>query len=68
MTDIKLYTKILSLPDSLKIEVSQFIDALKSKSDKNKKKPKKRIFGYAKGTITIKSDFDEPLADFKDYM
>lgn len=66
MTDIKLYTKILSLPDSLKLEVSQFIDALKSKSDKNK--PNKRIFGYAKGTITIKSDFDEPLADFKDYM
>lgn len=68
MTDLSLYTKISSLPDSLKSEVIDFIDFLKTKK-KSKKNPKKnRIFGYAKGAITLKPDFDEPLEDFKDYM
>ena len=28
----------------------------------------KRKFGSAKGLISMSSDFDEPLEDFKDYM
>jgi hypothetical protein len=31
-------------------------------------KPKKRIFGTLKGTITVPDDFNEPLDDFKEYM
>lgn len=30
--------------------------------------PSKRPFGIAKGTISMSSDFDEPLDDLKDYM
>jgi len=30
--------------------------------------PSKRPFGLAKGTISMASDFGEPLDDLKDYM
>jgi len=69
MTDLSLYTKISSLPDSLKSEVVDFIDFLRTKKKKVKSNPKKgRIYGYAKDTITLKPDFDDPIEDFKDYM
>ena len=69
MTDLSLYTKIASLPDSLKSEVITFIEFLKSKKDKTvSKSRKKRVFGYAKGSITMKPDFDAPLEDFKEYV
>jgi len=69
MTDLSLYTKISSLPDSLKSEVVDFIDFLKSKKRKVSKKIKKgRVFGYAKGSIKLKPDFDDPIEDFNDYM
>ena len=31
-------------------------------------KPNQRQFGSAKGMIVIADDFDEPLADFAEYM
>lgn len=66
MTYIQLYTKLSSLPSNLKKEVDDFVDFLLSK---NKAKEKvKRTPGLAKGLIKMKSNFDEPLADFKDYM
>jgi len=69
MTDIRLYTKIASLPDGLKSEVLDFIEFLEKKNE-NIEHPKKksRTFGYAKDAIDIKPDFDEPLADFEEYM
>jgi len=33
-----------------------------------KAKPQKRRLGSAKGKISIASDFDKPLDDFKEYM
>lgn len=69
MTDLRLYTKISSLPDSLRSEVVDFIDFLSTKRRRNKTKSKKnRVFGYAKGKIELKPDFDAPITDFKDYM
>jgi hypothetical protein len=68
MTDIRLYTKIKSLPDSLKTEVVDFIDLLQTKRKREKTKAKKRIFGYAKGKIILKPDFDDQVDDFKEYM
>ena len=69
MTDIQLYTKISSLPNHLKLEVIDFVDFLKSKKRNSKSNPKKkRVFGYAKDSIIIKSSFDDPLEDFKDYI
>jgi hypothetical protein len=53
MADIDIYTKLTTLPDSLKKEVNDFVDFLKSKSvSKSKKKPKRKP-GLAKGLIQI---------------
>jgi len=66
MTDVKLYTKISSLPESLKSEV---IDYIKFNSSRRKKAAKKsRFFGYAKDSIIIKPGFDDHIEDFKEYM
>jgi ABC-type phosphate/phosphonate transport system substrate-binding protein len=61
-----LQAKIENLPPDLQKEVEIFLEnLLKKKKDKKNLKP---IFGSAKGEITISSDFDEPLQDFKEYM
>lgn len=69
MTDLKLYTKISTLPESLKAEVIDFIDFI---STKRKRIPKKvgkgRTFGYARDSIILKPGFDDPIEDFKEYM
>ncbi len=62
-----LSTKLETLPKNLKQEVSDFIDFLKEKSSKKKKKVIPQ-FGSAKGKIKMSPDFDEPLDDLKDYM
>lgn len=66
MNDTQLLSQISSLPDSLKKEVSDFVEFLKQKST-TKNKLKERKFGYAKGFFKMSSDFGEPLEDFKDY-
>jgi hypothetical protein len=67
MEEIQLYTKLNYLPSDLKSEVNDFIDYLlsKRKRELKKKTPK---FGCAKGLISISSDFDAELDDFKEYM
>lgn len=67
MNDIKLYSKLASLPEELKKEADDFVDFLKTKIDKkNQSQPRKP--GLAKDLIKMKEDFDEPLDDFKDYI
>jgi len=68
MTDIQLYTKISNLPLNLKSEVLDFIDFLNFKSKNKPAKLKKRTPGLAKGLISMKENFDEPIEGFKDYM
>lgn len=68
MTDIQLYTKLSGLPLELKSEVSDFIDFLKEKKFKKLEKLKKRIPGKAKGLIKMKSNFDDPIEGFNEYM
>ena len=66
MDNVSLYSKIATLPEELKAEVSDFIDFLATKAKlKERKKPK---FGSGKGMFAMKPDFDEPLDDFKEYM
>ena len=70
MDNTLLYNKLSALPESMKSEVSDFIDFLISKAKEEKTiayKPKP-IFGSGKGMFKMKPDFDEPLEDFKDYM
>lgn len=66
MDTLSLYRKFSNLPDSMKSEVSNFIDFLMSKNKvKTKQKPK---FGSAKGMFKLKKNFDDPIDDFKDYQ
>jgi hypothetical protein len=67
MDNILLYSKLTSLPENMKAEVSDFIDFLLSKSSQKsiEKKPK---FGSGKGMFKMKKNFDLPIDDFKDYM
>lgn len=67
MTDFQLYTELSTLPADLKKEVQDFIEFLKTKA-KKQRPIKQRKFGAAKGFFKMRSDFDEPLEDFKDYM
>lgn len=67
MTDSYLYSELLSLPTELKKEVRDFIMFLKNKSNIQNQR-KQRKFGAAKGFFKIKSNFDDPIEDFKDYM
>jgi Protein of unknown function (DUF2281) len=67
MNDTILYSKISTLPENLKSEVSNFIDSLVAKEKKTTEK-KKPILGSGKGIFVMHDDFDEPLEDFKDYM
>lgn len=68
MTDVQLYTKLSGLPLNLKNEVSDFIDFIRHKSMRESLKIKKRVAGQAKGLISMKDSFDDPIDGFKDYM
>lgn len=70
MDNTLLYKKLSSLPDDLKKEVLNFIEFLSAKKAKNKQsdnKKNKPVFGSGKGLFKMKSDFDSPLDDFKEY-
>jgi hypothetical protein len=66
MSTLHLQSRIEQLPMELKKEVEDFVDFLLEKS--KKEKPIKRTLGLAKGRIVISDDFDQPLADFKEYI
>jgi len=65
MKQITLQTKIESLPEDLKKEVSDFVDTLLAKKTNARGE---RKAGFLKGQIKMSDDFDEPLDDFKEYM
>ena len=65
METVTLFSKLNSLPENMKFEVSNFIDSLVLKSKKGAvKKPK---FGSAKGKFILKPNFNDGLDDFKEY-
>lgn len=63
MENLTLYSKLATLPEELKAEVSDFVDFLTSKRQKSNEKKRPR-FGSGKGMLVMKPDFDEPLDDF----
>jgi len=64
--------KLAELPDSLQTEVLHYIESLLEKHRKkstDEKIPKKyRVAGKMAGMIIMADDFDEPIADLKEYM
>ena len=67
MDNTLLYSKLASLPENIKSEVSDFIDFLLSKKQPASKNQKPR-FGSSKGMFIVNAGFDKPLDDFKEYM
>lgn len=67
MDNLLVYSKLSLLPESRRLEVMDFIEFLLSKKKDKVSLPKPK-FGSAKGMFTMKSGFDDPLEDFKEYM
>jgi len=67
-TNLNLYTKLSGLPLNLKLEVENFINFLKYKSTGQKKEFNQRQPGKAKGLISIKKNFDDPIEGFNGYI
>jgi hypothetical protein len=67
METLQLQKRLNRLSVSKRVEVSDFIDFLLSKQDKELS-IKKPIFGCAKGHFQLTNDFNAPLDDFKEYM
>ncbi len=70
MTDQFILSQLHQMPEAVKREVLDFIEFLlkKYQSTPHKPKPRRPVFGSAKGKYVLAPDFDEPLDDFKDYM
>jgi hypothetical protein len=68
MTDLELYIKLSNLPLDLKNDVSDYIEFIKYKLEKKSLKKEKRIAGQAKGLISMKDNFEDPIEGFKEYM
>ncbi|MEB3179167.1 MAG: DUF2281 domain-containing protein [Nostocaceae cyanobacterium] len=71
-TDTALWQAILNMPDSLKVELLHYAEYLLSKYSNLKKSTEARQqphgYGSWAGKIIMSDDFDEPLADFEEYM
>lgn len=70
MTDDQiLISQIHELPESLKIEVAQFVKNLKHRvSTESGEKHRRRKAGSHPGMFIMAPDFDEPLEEFEEYM
>lgn len=66
MTVFQLYNRLSSLPAELQEKVIEYIELLKLKSEKEKKNFNRQP-GLAKGLISMKDNFDDPIEDFNDY-
>lgn len=64
------YIQLSSLPEDVRRQVMEFIDALMRRREREPSEPeqKKPISGLLKGRMRIADDFDAPLDDFKEYM
>jgi hypothetical protein len=64
--NFSLYSKLATLSEDLKAEVSDFIDFLSAK--RKSQREKKPTYGSGKVMFVIKPDFDKPLKNFQEYM
>jgi hypothetical protein len=70
-TDLALFSKIISMPPSLKEEALKYVNYLLSSQGLGEmpaqevKIPKA---GFSTVDFVMSADFDAPLADFKEYM
>ncbi|MDM8173630.1 MULTISPECIES: type II toxin-antitoxin system VapB family antitoxin [Olivibacter] len=67
MEQLQLIEKVKKIPPAYQQEVEDFIDFILEKKVAKEKKVKRKL-GLLKGKLSMDSDFDAPLDDFKDYM
>ncbi|MCL4641768.1 type II toxin-antitoxin system VapB family antitoxin [Olivibacter jilunii] len=67
MEQLQLIEKVKKIPPAYQQEVEDFIDFILEKKVAKEKKVKRKL-GLLKGKLSMDSDFDTPLDDFKDYM
>ena len=67
MNHIRLYNQIVNLAADLQKKVADYIEFLTFKASRNSA-INERITGLAKGLISMKDNFDDPLDDFQAYM
>lgn len=67
MINTALYTKISNLSVQIQNEISDYLEFLIQKHKPTKKRIHPKA-GCMKGTFKMSSDFNEPLADFNEYM
>jgi hypothetical protein len=67
MEQLQLIEKVKKIPPGYQQEVEDFIDFILEKKVAKEKKVKRKL-GLLKGKLSMDSDFDAPLDDFKDYM
>lgn len=65
MSDLQLYNEIMSLPENLKQEISDFMEFLKSQS-KNRDQITPPRIDYTNIFSNRGACFDEPLGDFNE--
>ncbi len=74
MQDSYIFQKYQLLPDAIQQQVSDYIEFLANRYQKNQEQKKKELskkksnFGSAKGLIIMSEDFDDPIDEFKPYM
>ena len=70
MNNEDILSKIQSLPEDIKAEVSDFIEYLSARHEKKIRKQSRKapVFGSCKDLFIIPDDFDETPEDFKEYM
>ena len=66
MTNAQLFSKLAVLPSGLKAEVADFVDFLTYKTKKETVK-QKRVAGKAKGLVSLREDFDDPMPGLEEY-
>ena len=68
MSTADLLVKINGLPEDMRKQVLDLVDALLKRQSKPEP-PRKHIpFGKFKGKVKMANDFDAPLDDLKSYM
>lgn len=68
MDSILLYNKLTKLPESMKVEVSDFVDFLLSKAKEKQRANNRPKYGSLKGAFKMKKNFDAPVEEFNDYQ
>ncbi|HEV7349257.1 type II toxin-antitoxin system VapB family antitoxin [Telluribacter sp.] len=67
MNHSAILREIKTLPPDLRKQVSDFVAFLKQKNQSAKATVTQREFGYAKGKVHIKEDFDASVDGFEEY-